>query len=81
MVEGVSLGVEAVRDLLLLDRPSQEALARERELDRTGGQPGSKLKLTERIGQRVGGLNHPNPDPNPNPNPNPDPNPDPNPKP
>ena len=46
-----------VSDLLLLDRPSEEALARERELDRTGGQPGSTMKLTERIGQRVGGLN------------------------
>ena len=91
VVEGVSLGVEEVSDLLLLDRPSQEALARERELDRTGGQPGSKLKLTERIGQRVGGLNHPNPNPNPSlspgpspspspsPSPNPDPDPDPNP--
>ena len=78
VVEGVSLGVEEVSDLLLLDRPSQEALARERELDRTGGQPGSKLKLTERIGQRVGGLNHPNPNPSPSPSPSPSPDPNPN---
>ena len=34
VVEGVSIGVEEVRQLLLLDRPSEEALARERELDR-----------------------------------------------
>jgi hypothetical protein len=39
VVEDVSLGVERVSDLLLLDRPSEETLARERELDRTGGQP------------------------------------------
>ena len=43
-------------DLLLLDQPSEEALAREREMDRTGGQPGSAPGLTARIGRRVGGL-------------------------
>ena len=35
---------------------SEETLARERELDRTGSQPGTALKLTEKIGERVGGL-------------------------
>ena len=59
VVSGVTVGVERTTDLLLLDRPSAEMLAAERELDRTSGVAGGGTapKLVEAISQRVGGLN------------------------
>ena len=51
VVAGVALDVPFPSDLVLLDRPTDEELERERELDRTGNQPGTKSKLVETIGQ------------------------------
>ena len=56
VVSNVALDVALPADLMLLDRPTAEALELERELDRTGNQPGTAPKLVESIGERVGGL-------------------------
>lgn len=56
VVSGVTIGAEVtVNDLVLIDRPTQEALAAERELSRAAN-PSDKQSLADRIGDKVGGL-------------------------
>eukprot|EP00316_Scyphosphaera_apsteinii_P011372 CAMPEP_0119306602 /NCGR_PEP_ID=MMETSP1333-20130426/7315_1 /TAXON_ID=418940 /ORGANISM="Scyphosphaera apsteinii, Strain RCC1455" /LENGTH=703 /DNA_ID=CAMNT_0007309939 /DNA_START=95 /DNA_END=2206 /DNA_ORIENTATION=+ len=55
VISGVTLGVEAPHELLLIDRPTAESLARERDMDRATT-PANTSKLADMIGQRVGGL-------------------------
>ena len=58
VVAGVAIGVHDVSEVLEIDRPSEESLARERELDR-GAAPSTAPKLVTTLGQRVGGLEGP----------------------
>ena len=55
VVAGVTLGVDACRDLVVLDKPTAETLAAERAIDRAAG-PADKQGLVDVIGERVGGL-------------------------
>ena len=58
VVAGVAIGVHDVSEVLEIDRPSEESLARERELDR-GASPSTAPKLVETLGERIGGLEGP----------------------
>ena len=57
VVSGVTIGVDAVSDVLLLDRPTIETLTMERELDRSLN-PDDKNALVEKLSENVGGLDN-----------------------